>query len=387
MLKRYLGALGPLHNPNRLTCVSLLLCGALLLAGLWPFNFREQNRTIQLPDGKGLRFSAPVRPSMKNRGGMVFTPTPLTCRPKDSCEAGELTIEIELSADSEESSCLKRIVELRQADGREAFFISQWKSWLIVRSFKQPTAGGNPHDEIGIDGFFIAGRTGVLTVVSGPSETAIYVDNRPGGKTLAAALLSQDQTLDGHYLYLGNSPELSCPWAGSILSLAIYGKALTADDLLERQMLRTDGRWPCGNSSREAVACYHFEGLISEFIPDLSNSANDLWKPDHLVFKKRSISLPTGKASFFIDGALNLFGFIPIGFLLCLRLRCSGRRSAKNRLIFSAAAGFALSLAIEWIQVWLPGRDSSALDVIWNTAGTALGAFSGIYFDKSDKIG
>jgi glycopeptide antibiotics resistance protein len=95
----------------------------------------------------------------------------------------------------------------------------------------------------------------------------------------------------------------------------------------------------------------------------------------------------TGKISLFADGALNLLGFMPMGFLLCLRLRCSGRMSAKNRLILSATAEFTLSLAIEWIQVWLPGRDSSALDVIWNTAGTALGAFSGIHFDKIDKIG
>jgi len=37
-------------------------------------------------------------------------------------------------------------------------------------------------------------------------------------------------------------------------------------------------------------------------------------------------------------------------------------------------AGAALSLLIELIQVWLPGRVSSATDVLCNAAGTLAGA-------------
>jgi VanZ family protein len=39
-----------------------------------------------------------------------------------------------------------------------------------------------------------------------------------------------------------------------------------------------------------------------------------------------------------------------------------GKPSPRSCLFFAIAVGFAVSLAIELTQVWLPGRDSSLLD-------------------------
>lgn len=334
-----------------------------------------------MADGKGLRFDAPVKRSMQDLGGIVFTPSPLACQSKSPCEAGALTIEIGFHAETEESSCLKRIVELRQSDGSAAFYLGQWKSWLIVRSFKQSAAEGRPYDEIGIPGSLAAGRTGVLTIVSGPHETAIYTDGQLAKNTPAVRLLKDHETLNGHYLYIGNSPDLSCPWSGSVWAFAIYGKAWAPADVLERRGLGLGTRSPCPSGPGIAVACYRFDSLEGEFIPDRSGSANDLWKPRHLVFEKRLLGLPSGQFYSLADMALNLAGFIPLGFLLCLRLRGPGRHAAETCILFSVALGFAVSLMIEVIQVWLPGRDSSVLDLISNTAGAAIGAFLGMKFE------
>jgi len=52
------------------------------------------------------------------------------------------------------------------------------------------------------------------------------------------------------------------------------------------------GRLPCDSGQGMAVACYRFDALRGEVIADLSGSANDLWKPAHLVFTKPVLGIP-----------------------------------------------------------------------------------------------
>jgi len=70
---------------------------------------------------------------------------------------------------------------------------------------------------------------------------------------------------------------------------------------------------------------------------------------------------------------LNLLGFVPFGFMVCLRLLSMGWFSPRGCLFLAIAGGVAVSLAIELTQVWLPGRDSSLLDLMTNTMGSAIG--------------
>jgi glycopeptide antibiotics resistance protein len=73
------------------------------------------------------------------------------------------------------------------------------------------------------------------------------------------------------------------------------------------------------------------------------------------------------------DVALNVVGFAPLGFLLALLLVRSGV-GASGAILVAIALGAGLSLGIEWVQVHLPSRVSSATDLAANTLGTALGA-------------
>ena len=59
--------------------------------------------------------------------------------------------------------------------------------------------------------------------------------------------------------------------------------------------------------------------------------------------------------------------------MVCLRLLMRGKPSPRSCLFLAIAVGFAVSLAIELTQVWLPGRDSSLLDLTTNTMGSAIG--------------
>lgn len=360
-----------------LLTAACLLCGLSLLAiGLWPFNFRADNHAVLLPNAGGLKFETPAERSKQDLGGMVFTPKPLACRSQDGCEAGALTIEIELRAENELSSCLKRIVEVRRPDGSTAFYLGQWKSSLIVRSFNTPPAKGKPYREIGAGGVLAAGRKSLVTIVSGPQGTDIHLDGQLFKNFPGARLLRENETLEGHRVYLGNSPDLSCPWAGSVMGFALYGKAWTPAEA-------AGGPLTCSSGRVAAVACYRFDSLAGESIVDLSGAANDLWKPVRLVFDKRPLGLPDGQSFSASDVTVNLLGFVPFGFLVCLRLLVAGKSSTRSCFFLAIAVCFAVSLAIELTQVWLPGRDSSFLDLTTNILGSAIGGAMACHFERA----
>lgn len=360
-------------RPVFITIACILLCAGLFAVGLWPLNFQVENHAGLLPDGAGLKFDAPAQRSNRDLGGMVFTARPLACRSKEGCEAGSLTIAVVLAAENESSSGVKRIVDLRRPDGSQAFYLGQWKSSLIVRSFNTPPSQGKPYREMGVGGVLAAGRMSLLAIVSVSNRTEIYVDGRLAKSYQGVGLLRTDETLQGHKLYLGNSPDLSGPWAGSILSLALFGKAWRPTEpgeqkipCAESSFLRSDGRI-------KATACYRFDGPAGESMVDLSGAGNHLRKPRFLVFDKRFLGLPDGQSFPAVDLAVNLAGFMPFGFLVCLRWLVAGRLSARSCIFFALAAGFAVSLGIEIAQVWLPGRDSSLLDLGANSAGAWIG--------------
>jgi VanZ family protein len=75
----------------------------------------------------------------------------------------------------------------------------------------------------------------------------------------------------------------------------------------------------------------------------------------------------------------NVLGYIPLGVLLALRLGLSTSRGAAVTVTLLAAA--LLSLSLEMIQVFVPGRDSSATDLLMNTIGTFVGALGSALVD------
>ncbi|RPJ76779.1 MAG: VanZ family protein [Desulfobacteraceae bacterium] len=357
-----------------LTIGCLLFCAGLLAAGLWPFNFRVENNARLAPDAGGLHFEAPASRSKSDLGGMVFTPTPIGCRPQDRCEPGRLTLAIRLRAANESNTGLKRIVELHRPGGGAAFYLAQWKSALIVRVFDAAPGDRRPYREMGIGGALAAGRTSLVPILSGPQGTDFFLDGRPAKSYPAMRLLRDDETLEGLMLYLGNSPDLSGPWSGQVAGLALFGSVggpgagFHDPGSAGERLLRCEGGPPA------ALACFRFDRREGAAAADLSGSGNHLRIPAQLVFDKRLLGLPDGRYFSRSDLAVNIAGFVPFGFLVCLRLLLGGRCPLRAGILIAVAAGVAVSLVIETTQVWLPGRDSSLLDLGANALGAALGA-------------
>ena len=81
------------------------------------------------------------------------------------------------------------------------------------------------------------------------------------------------------------------------------------------------------------------------------------------------------------DIALNVVLYAPLGLFGFLSL--SRIRSGAVRIALPIAIGFALSFSMEILQLFDVGRDSTALDVLSNTAGAGIGALCGVLFEGS----
>jgi glycopeptide antibiotics resistance protein len=72
----------------------------------------------------------------------------------------------------------------------------------------------------------------------------------------------------------------------------------------------------------------------------------------------------------------NVLMFVPWGFFAFI-LFYTVDRPTMQTYILTILIGFSLTLAIEAYQYFLPSRVADINDVIWNTAGTILGAILG----------
>jgi hypothetical protein len=107
-----------------------------------------------------------------------------------------------------------------------------------------------------------------------------------------------------------------------------------------------------------------------------------------------------------VDVLINIIGFIPFGILMFWELvkrnaglsglsrlsSLSGHEAEKRRVLdkkrlaymvfLTVVAGFVVSFAIEYLQAYLPSRDSSLRDLVTNVLGTFIGAIVAMYLLK-----
>jgi glycopeptide antibiotics resistance protein len=84
----------------------------------------------------------------------------------------------------------------------------------------------------------------------------------------------------------------------------------------------------------------------------------------------------------FIDVAGNVAVFVPIGLALSGAL---GRMLDRRRLCLTITLCMALSIGIELVQLTIPSRATDVDDVLFNTAGAALGALLIVFAQRRFK--
>ena len=84
------------------------------------------------------------------------------------------------------------------------------------------------------------------------------------------------------------------------------------------------------------------------------------------------------------DVTTNVVGYAPLGFLLVLAMLRSGW--TRGVVPLATLAGVLLSLAMEFLQIYLPRRVPSNLDLLLNSAGALAGALSAALLERLGAI-
>jgi len=206
-----------------------------------------------------------------------------------------------------------------------------------------------------------------VTITSSQEGTILYQDAKQQARYPAAPVRYMGRVM------LGHEPDENSPWTGDILGLAVYDHAITAGEIEQHYGIwRSQRPWLL----QSARALYPLDERSGNVVHNRAGPAPDLiipanFKPLNLTV----LAVPHPFRFHRIDTVVNVLGFMPLGFLLCAYLEDGKHYSRKKAFVGAIILGAVTSLSIELLQVFLPSRDSSLLDVLNNIAGTTLGAF------------
>jgi VanZ family protein len=82
------------------------------------------------------------------------------------------------------------------------------------------------------------------------------------------------------------------------------------------------------------------------------------------------------------DVAVNVLAYAPFGFFVGL----AARRTSVAHLAAATGAGLLLSFTMETLQMFIPTRDASAMDLVCNAAGAAIGGLVAIAFERTPGL-
>ena len=338
----------------------LVLCG-ILVVGLWPFH-SPRNDVAWVPEGNGLTVgphgslvSAGEFESRKS-GFDASCSIELWLRPALVTGSGTILAYYQPSDFSVPFALRQSLGDLRVEDGHED--------------------GGHSH--IYVPRVFLSETALFITITSGTQGTIAYVDGREFKRFPTYHVRQQE--LSGKLL-VGNTPLGTHEWSGRLLALAVYNQELPPQEVFEHYENWTTHK--VSEDSGHALAVYAFNEGTGSVAHNQVDRGTDLLIPKKFfVVHEKFLTWPWNEyypgRSYEKNVAINIVGFIPLGFFFCAYL--SAVRMTPRPALVTVIIGFVVSLTIEVLQSFLPTRDSGLTDVITNTVGTTLGAMLFQYF-------
>jgi VanZ family protein len=344
-----------------LACILVVI--TLFAAGLWPFNPFPRNQVAWLDTGKGLQFGDHV--VVFSRGSLGGT----RLKRDSSC-----TLAIRLQPDAGYPNGSGTLLGFYAPEDPSQFRLMQWRDVLLIRKDYRDAEKHLKTAEIDLDRAFLAGGPVSFTITANADGSVAYRDGVRAAGTTRMGLSCADFT---GQLVLGDSAVIDNPWRGKVLDLVIYDRELTPQEIAGEY-----ASWNANQTVSELsgdqhiVAHYTFTEGRGRNAHSQPGSAPELYISE--IFKvphKKMLMWPWEESHDkrdFRDISINILGFVPFGFVFVAYF--TSHRNVGNATIITILCGAAISLAIEILQVYIPGRDSGMLDIITNTFGTFLGA-------------
>jgi hypothetical protein len=344
-----------------IACLALWL--GILSFGLWPFDFFRGNNVKWLQNENGIHFG---------RYGQAYSATSWDISSKPTAPGERsFTVEIWLHPWEGNYPGVSAICSIGDGSRPPKFAIAQSGSDLMVRGQFLDDTENSHLRKLWLDDAFHNGGPRFMTLTSGAQGTALYLEG------LLQKRYALTLTIDNFFgpILLGHAPAGHQPWTGDLLGLAVYEKALTAGEVSEHYKEWQDANTGMLIASQGVAAFYPFDERTGDVIHNRAGSA-----PSLLIPARFGVLHPTILSFGFTfdragldDIVINILGFMPFGFVLYAYLQYAKRLGKLRSLLLTVFLGGITSLAIELLQVYLPSRESSLLDLIDNTLGTALG--------------
>jgi VanZ family protein len=261
------------------------------------------------------------------------------------------------------------------------FTLGQSKDSLVMRLRTEMTDLNGIHPHIEVENAFVAKEILHIIVTYNYSQECVYINGqrRKCDNTLKGNFSNWDSS---HKLVIGNEATGDRPWLGRIFYAAIYNRALNSKEINNKYETRLH-KENCSNikassGSPKPVVCYLFNEKKGVQIANSGEKSLhlNLYIPNKLPRNETILNLSpikTLKGTIHIrDIILNIFGFMPLGFLLHRLLNFNFQLYFKTISIV-LIIGLTLSFGFEFLQHFLPTRISSIVDVFTNMIGLTFG--------------
>jgi hypothetical protein len=321
-----------------------------------------------LKQGHGVHFE---------EAGIVYTVDSWNSRGLNRSPAGNdgVTLQLRIQPGTESKEGIYSILTFWDATREKNLIISQWGTWLLAQCWVKNRRGRVYYRELALSGGLRHGKPQTAFLTSGREGIICYINSVPGERY-------PDLTLDPSNfrgrLVLGDAPTGKSQWVGDLFALAIYDRALPAEEMADLGQTPLWGISTQQSKQEDAEAVYAFSEGSGLWVHDRTGLAPDLLIPPDYQRLKRTILMPVWQTfalswSFLKDVVVNILGFVPLGFFTVLFLERFFRFSRRRASTLAILAGFATSLFIEVVQAYLPTRVSDQLGLILNVAGTCCG--------------
>jgi VanZ family protein len=353
-------------NINRkiltLICLSIILL--IGLAGLWPADFNPPNGVEWLAAEPGVRFSGQ---------GHLYSSADL-----GNCFANrEITLEIVLRPSREPYDRVGRVFTLWDQDGQEILVGVQWRDGLGLQARSPQNWTLKGYQNRGEKNLLIKGQKVMVTLTSDSRGTTLYKDGLPVAVFPGYPLLGVFRNNRQVFIW-GNSAIGKNGWKGEILGLALYNRVLSDKETKQHYSFWIQRDFKSLRKKAGLIGLYPFLDGKGERVRNLAGDSYPLFKPTFFhPLQKVVLAWPSRehltRLRLYQDLAVNILGFIPLGFFFVLWLLRFAHLSFLPAGIVTLVLGSGISLGIELTQVYLPSRNSQASDLVFNILGTLVG--------------
>ncbi len=348
-----------------LLAMSMLVMLMMSYFGLRLKGFRPKNNVQWSDSGAGLTFK---------RFAIAYSQSFFT--PADNPSSSHLTIECALETRYTHPHPFSFVFVVHDGRDEHQLVMGQWRrTFIIMNGSDYSQDRGVPRITIELDEN--VGKLQLVTIVSDASGTAVYLDGKLKNQK-PAFVLKYPEKADQARLVVGNNLYGDRPWTGKLGGLAFYDRALDKGVIQQHYHAWHNGRDFKKFQSDAPKLLYTFDEGAGNWVHNRTGAGSDLQVPTRMKPLKISVlSWPKFEVhaidSLIKDVIVNLIGFIPLGFILVTTLSRLDGFGNRTLWVTVVVFSFGFSLLFETVQVWIPSRNSSALDLILNTVGSGIG--------------